>query len=87
MLTWKTFKTIQIGCLGSLLMTMVGCGESACDRLESLKCDCHQMLCDEAVELDTNKKDDEACERAVQKWDCESVKTDRNLDLHQDWKL
>ena len=63
-----------------------GCGEGACDRLETLKCNCHQRLCDEAVDLDTNKKDEEACERAVQNWDCEREIGARNLDDHGEWQ-
>ena len=69
-----------------VLFGSAGCGEGACDRLETLKCDCHQRMCTEAVELDTNKKDEEACERAVQRWDCEREINAQNLDDHGVWQ-
>ena len=69
-----------------LLLSTTGCGEGACDRLETLKCDCHQILCDEAVELDTNQKDEEACEMAIQRWDCDQEIGNRDLDDHGQWQ-
>ena len=73
-------------CVGLLLMT-VGCsGEGACDEYQDLKCDCHQVLCDEEMAHDINKKDEEACERAIQSWDCDDAKAARDLTDSRDWE-
>ncbi len=64
-----------------------GCsGVGACDEYQDLKCDCHQVLCDEEMAHDINKKDEEACERAIQSWDCDDAKAARDLNDDRDWE-
>ena len=68
-----------------LLFVTSGCGKSACEKLQELKCDCHDALCDEATDHDSNKEDEEVCEEIIQSWDCEEQKSDRNLS-DDEWK-